>query len=205
MTKKHWTRRLAGGTLALVAVTFIGGSQIAAASGLGEAGLEALNITEATYDAARDEAKIAYNAELVALGWISAEEAAAENTAGDWAHIGRGQYYEGILDKDTFVADALGVTAAQLDAAEDASHEAESAERIAAGRMTAEEAANRQAVYAFKEGIDVVRCIIKWHKPASLARLKRVRSWPGWTVKSRTGTEMGSTMGAGASSISRTG
>ena len=152
MTMQRWKQRLMSGGLVLMAAVFIGGTQIAAAK-LNDAGFEALGITEADYETARDEAKIAYNNELVAMGWISAEEAAEENEDGDWARIGRGQYYH-VLDKDLFIADALGVSLAELQSAEDASFDAKLAEKVADGDLTEAEAADKEAIHDFKESID---------------------------------------------------
>lgn len=146
-------QRFKRSTLVLMAIAVIGTTQIAAAK-INDAGLELLGITEAEYETARDEAAVSYNNELVAMGWITAEEAAAENEEGDWARIGRGQYYSGILDKDVFIADSLGVSLAEWEAAEDASYAANIAEKIESGRLTAEEAADKQVIHDFKASID---------------------------------------------------
>ena len=146
-------QRFKRSTLVLMAIAVIGTTQIAAAK-INDAGLELLGITEAEYETARDEAAVSYNNELVAMGWISAEEAAEENDEGDWARIGRGQYYSGILDKDVFIADSLGVSLAEWEEAEDASYAANIAEKIESGRLTAEEAADKQAIHDFKASID---------------------------------------------------
>ena len=146
-------QRFKRSTLVLMAIAVIGTTQIAAAK-INDAGLELLGITEAEYETARDEAAVSYNNDLVAMGWISAEEAAEENDEGDWARIGRGQYYSGILDKDVFIADSLGVSLAEWEEAEDASYAANIAEKIESGRLTAEEAADKQAIHDFKASID---------------------------------------------------
>ena len=146
-------QRLKRSGLVLMAIAVIGTTQIAAAK-INDAGLELLGISEADYETARDEAAVAYNNELVAMGWISAEEAAEENEEGDWARIGRGQYYSGILDKDVFIADSLGISLAEWEAAEDASYDARIAEKIEDGRLTADEAADKQAIHDFKASID---------------------------------------------------
>ncbi|MDX1414680.1 MAG: hypothetical protein R3293_10855 [Candidatus Promineifilaceae bacterium] len=145
-------QRLMSSGLVLAAVAVIGTSQIAAAK-INDAGLELLGISEAEYEVARDEAVTAYNNELAAMGWISAEEAAEANEEGHWARLGRGQYYN-VLDKDVFIADSLGVSLAEWEAAEDASYEAKIAEKIENGRLTAAEAADKQAIHEFKESID---------------------------------------------------
>lgn len=64
------------GGVMLMAVAFIGASRVSAGT-INDAGLELLGITEAEYEMARDKAAEAYNNELAAMGWISAEEAAA--------------------------------------------------------------------------------------------------------------------------------
>ena len=154
MLVHNWKRKLFGSTGALALIGALAVTQIAAAGGINEAGLESLNITEEQYDAAKDSAKEAYNAEMVALGWATAEEAAEANEDDKWVRIGRGQYYKGILDKDDFMADALGVTDAQWEAAEEASFDAKLAERVESGRYTEEEAADKEALHDFKQSID---------------------------------------------------
>ncbi len=147
-------QRLMKSGLVLMALATLGGTQIAAAAKLNESGLETLGISAEMYEAAVDDAAVAYNNELVAMGWLSAEEAAEENEEGHWARIGRGDYYSGILDKDVFIADALGISMSALDSAEDASQAAKLAEKVAEGDLTQAEADNKVALSNFKEGID---------------------------------------------------
>lgn len=154
ITLQNWKRKIATSSMALMLIGGIGGTQIAAAGGLNDTGLDTLGITEAQYDAARDDAKAAYNEEMIDLGWVTEEEAAEATAEDKWVKIGRGQYYQGILDKDAFVADALGISEVALDSAEQASYDAKIAERVAEGDMTAEEAANKVAIHDFKDGID---------------------------------------------------
>lgn len=145
-------RRLTTIFMMLIAAFVIGGTQIAAAHA-SETELERLGVTEEEYDLARDEAAVAYNNELVAMGWLSADEAAELNEATRFANLGRGQYYD-VLDKDVFIADALGVSVGELESAEEAADAAKLAERVAEGRLTEEEAADHAALDAFKATID---------------------------------------------------
>ncbi len=142
-------RRLTTIMMTLLAAFVIGGTQIAAAHA-SEAELEQLGVTEEEYDLAKDEAAVAYNNELVAMGWLSADEA-AELTR--FANIGRGQYYD-VLDKDVFIADALGVSMGELESAEAAADAAKLAERVEEGRLTEAEAADHVALDAFRDTID---------------------------------------------------
>ena len=145
-------RRLTTIFMMLIAAFVIGGTQIAAAHA-SETELELLGVTEEEYDLARDEAAVAYNNELVAMGWLSADEAADLNERGRFANIGRGQYYD-VLDKDVFIADALGMSVAELESAEAAADAAKLAERVEAGRLTEAEAADHAALDTFEATID---------------------------------------------------
>ncbi len=147
-------QRLMKSSLLVMAFAVLGGTQIAAAAKLNETGLETLGISAETYEAAVDDAAVAYNNELVAMGWVTQAEADEESADGDWVRLGRGTYYAGILEKDVFIADALGISMSELDAAEDASQAAHTAEHIAEGDITEAEAADKAALQAFKESID---------------------------------------------------
>ena len=153
MTTRTWKQKLINSSLVLGFAATIGVTQIAAAS-INDTGLEVLGITEVQYEEAKDEAKEAYINELADLGWITDAEAAEAIEEGERIRLGRSQYYKGIVDKEALLADALGVTEAQLDAAQEASFDAKLAERIEEGRLTAEEAADKEAIHDFKQSID---------------------------------------------------
>ena len=90
MTTRNWKRTIAGSSFALLLIAGAAGTQMVSAGGINEAGLETLGVTEETYDTAKESAVSAYNNEMVALGWVTAEEAAEETEEGDFVRIGRG-------------------------------------------------------------------------------------------------------------------
>ena len=116
--------------------------------------LSELGISVEAFAAAREEARVATINEAAAEGWITDDEAAALIENGRGVKLGRGSYYDGVLDKDAHLAAALGISTAELEAAKDTVREARLAEAVADGRLTAEEAADKTAVYEFKESMD---------------------------------------------------
>ena len=124
-------------------------TQVAAAANIGTTGLELLGITQETYREAKTTAKQAYNAEMVELGWATAEKAERADARNRWVRVGSGQYYAGILDKDAFIADALGISVDALAAAEDANYEAKLATKVERGRITEEESADLGSLINF--------------------------------------------------------
>lgn len=153
MTKtKRW---LAGGmtacALLLALMTMVPG---ALAQGLDEEALSELGLGEAEYEAAREEVRVAVIEEAAAGGWLSEDEAAALLESGRSLRLGRGWYYDNIFDKQAMLAEALGVSVADLEAAKQAAEERHLAERVADGRLSETEAADRLTVRAFKESLD---------------------------------------------------
>lgn len=99
-----------------------------------EALAEALGITVAELEAAEDEARAAAVAQAVADGVLTQEQADAIIANGS----SRG--YQFNYDKNTYLAEALGITVEELEAARLEVYTAQLAEMVAAGTITQEEA-----------------------------------------------------------------
>jgi transcriptional regulator with XRE-family HTH domain len=115
----------------------------------GEALAAELGITVEELQAAHEAAKEAMIEQATADGWVSEDDAETGRP-----HFGRGPYYEGIYDKGEFLADALGISVSELEAAKAAVFKAHLAEKVDAGDLTEAEAADITAVHTFKESID---------------------------------------------------
>jgi len=124
------------------------------ADGLGEDALQALGITEEEYEAAKETARVTAIEEAAVAGWITDDEAEELIDNGRSLRLGRGWYYEGIIDKKEHLADAVGVAVSELEGAEAAAYEARLAEDVDNGRLTEEEAADKQAAHDFKQSLD---------------------------------------------------
>ena len=96
---------------------------------------EALGITEEELIAAKEEAHAAAIAQAVTDGLITQEQADDLLANGS---SGRGYHFN--YDKDTYLADALGNTVAELEAARLELYTTQLAEMVAAGTITQEEA-----------------------------------------------------------------
>lgn len=101
-----------------------------------EALAAALGITVEELDAAQEAARIALIDQAVADGNLTAEEGEALKLAGSRLHHSSQYGY----DKDEFLADALGITVEELNAAELEAYQAEVAAAVEAGTLTQEEA-----------------------------------------------------------------
>lgn len=149
----NWKKYALGGGLILAMIGSVGASTVLA-HGNEAAVIEALGIEEATYDEAEDAADAAIVLQAAEDGWITDDEADELIDAGRGLRLGRNQYYKGIYDEDAFVAEALGISLAQWEAAEEEAYEARVAEKVAEGDLTAEEAADKMAVREFKASLD---------------------------------------------------
>lgn len=96
---------------------------------------EVLGITEEELTAAQETANAAAIAQAVTDGLITQEEADALLANGN---SGRGYHFG--YDKNTYLADALGITVEELEAARLEVYTAQLAEMVAAGTITQEEA-----------------------------------------------------------------
>lgn len=124
------------------------------ADGINEEALQSLGISEEEFDAAKETARVAAIEEAAASGWITNDEADELIENGRSLRLGRGWYYEGIIDEEALLADALDISVAELEAAETETRQAHEAEAVANGRLTEEEVVNKQAAYDFKESLD---------------------------------------------------
>lgn len=96
---------------------------------------EALGITEEELTAAKEEARAAAIAQAVSDGLITqaqADELLANGSSGRGYHFG--------YDQDTYLAEALGITVEELEAARLEVYTAQLAEMVSAGTITQEEA-----------------------------------------------------------------
>lgn len=112
-----------------------------------EALAEELGITVEELQAAAEAAKEALREQAIADGWID------EDAEGRF-RFGRNQYYAGIYDEAEFLADALGISVSELEAAKDAVSDAKLAEKVEEGVIDEETAEDITAVRAFKDSID---------------------------------------------------
>ncbi|MEM7331244.1 MAG: hypothetical protein AAF490_04060 [Chloroflexota bacterium] len=115
---------------------------------------EALGVTVEDLETARDAAKVAMIEQAAIDGWITSDEADALIEDDGKLRLGRGQYYRGIYDESAFFAEALGVEVADLEAAKEALQQERIDAMIEAGRITEEQAAEFEAVQAFRDSID---------------------------------------------------
>ena len=99
-----------------------------------EALAEALGITVEEFQAAEDEARAAAVAQAVADGVLTQEQADAIIANGS----SRGYHFS--YDKNTYLAEALGITVEELEAAKLEVYTAQLDEMVAAGTITQEEA-----------------------------------------------------------------
>lgn len=97
-----------------------------------------LGIDVETLQTAEEAAHIAMIDQAVADGYLTEEQ--AEQLKLYSGSMGRGGRFGSLYDTDEYLADALGITVEELDAAELAVHEAELAAAVAAGYLTQEEA-----------------------------------------------------------------
>jgi hypothetical protein len=98
---------------------------------------DALGITLEALEADKETARIAMIDQAVADGLITADQAETLKAADTgFTRLAREFGY----DKDEFLADALGISVDELNAAALAAYEAELADRVAAGDLTQEEA-----------------------------------------------------------------
>lgn len=153
MLTVNWKKYALSGGIVLATIGSIGGVT-ALAHGASPAFLEALGITEEQFDAAKDTANDAMINEADADGWITSDEASDLIENDRRLRLGRSPYYRGIYDKTEFLADALDVSVADIEAAKDVAKDAKIDKMIASGRVTAEQVAEYQAVHDFKESID---------------------------------------------------
>lgn len=114
-----------------------------------EALADELGITVEELQAAHQAAMEAMRAQAIEDGWI--DEASEANGR---FRFGRSQYYRGIYDKEAYLADALGITVSELDAAKDAVFTAFLDEKVVDETITEEQAADIAAVRAYKDSID---------------------------------------------------
>ena len=101
-----------------------------------EALAAALGITVEELDAAQEAARIALIDQAVADGNLTAEEGEALKAAG--SRLRHSSQYG--YDKDEFLADALGITVDELNAAQLTAYQTQVAAAVAAGTITQEEA-----------------------------------------------------------------
>jgi len=149
---QKWTAVSIAALILLAGVAMVAPS--AYAHGGGEELLSTLDISAEEFEAAKEEARVAAINEAAAEGWISAEEAETLIEYGRGLRLGRGPYYEGVIDKDAHLSAALGISTAELDEAKDAAYEARLEQAVADDRITAEEAEDILAIHEFKESLD---------------------------------------------------
>ena len=101
-----------------------------------EALAAALGITVEELDAAQEAARVALIDQAVADGHLTAEEGEALKIDGGRLHFGSQFGY----DKDEFLADALGITVDELNAAQLTAYQTQVAAAVEAGTITQEEA-----------------------------------------------------------------
>ena len=101
-----------------------------------EALAAALGITVEELDAAEEAGRIALIDQAVADGHLTAEEGEALKASGDRLRHSSQYGY----DKDEFLADALGITVDELNAAQLTAYQTQVAAAVAAGTITQEEA-----------------------------------------------------------------
>jgi len=113
---------------------------------------DALGITVDELNAARDAARDAALDQAVAEGLLTQEQAdAIRNGEGRGLGIRMPRGQESSIDMDALLADALGITVDELDAAEQAAREAGLAQAVADGVITQEQADLMAARGALKE------------------------------------------------------
>lgn len=110
-----------------------GGSRLVGADGAALA--SALGITVEELDAAQEAARVALIDQAVADGHLTEAEGEALKLGGGRLHSSQYGY-----DKDEFLADALGITVDELNAAELSAYETEIAAAVEAGTLTQEQA-----------------------------------------------------------------
>lgn len=120
----------------------------------GEALAEQLGITVDELDAAYATAREATVAELVSEGWITEEEATNFLENGRRMPFMRGAYYDPIVDEKALLADALGISVDELEAAMEAVGQARVDALLASGDITAEQVADMSAVRTFKQSLN---------------------------------------------------
>jgi hypothetical protein len=115
----------------------------------------ALGVDVETLTAARETARVAAIDQALAEGLITEDEAQMLKDGEFDFHHGRGFHdFGGAADREALLADALDISVAELQAAEQQAHEAALAEMVDAGYLTEEEAQVMAAQQALKEAID---------------------------------------------------
>lgn len=120
----------------------------------GEALAEELGISVAELETAYDTAKDAAVAELVSQGWISDEEAADFLENRGRLPFMRGAYYEPLVDEKALLADALGISVDELEAAMAAVGQARVDALLESGAVTEAQVADRSVVRDFKQSLN---------------------------------------------------
>lgn len=119
----------------------------------GEALAEALGITVEELQAAQTEARNAMIDQAVVDGYLTEAQAEQLKAYGSGAFGHRGFHF-GVYDSDEYLADALGITVEQLDAAKQEVREAQIAAAVEAGYLTQEQADLMLAQQAVQNYID---------------------------------------------------
>jgi len=119
---------------------------------------DALGITVAELQTAREEARTAAIEQAVEDGLLTREQADELLLNGGFGRRGLGGHgwfgFRVGIDYDTFLANALGITVDELQAARQEAREAAIADALAEGRITEEQAELLRAHAAVKEAID---------------------------------------------------
>jgi hypothetical protein len=116
---------------------------------------DALGVDVETLQAARESARAAAIEQALAEDLITQEQADMLLNGDFGLHRGHGfQGFGGSIDSEALLADALGISVADLQAAEQQAHEAALAEMVDSGYLTEEEAQLMAAREALEQAID---------------------------------------------------